>query len=182
MAADAQGNDLEAVDVPYTGFMAVNFDATTAPTQADLEGSPPLPTGYEYVGLFTEDGGYSEEVEEGDLLKFFQDGYALAGGDSGVSGALTLAEDNAVTRKLAGIENGVKVGTVYNGQIGVIIATYMKSGRTVYRGGIATPTSFTPSKEERGAVSSGEFKFTWAAQQDVGGFYRIAVVDAPVNP
>ena len=59
MTADAEGNDLEKVFIPVTGFLAVQL--TGEPTWvAPTEGSATplvLPEGYVKVGLFKQDGG-----------------------------------------------------------------------------------------------------------------------------
>ena len=59
MTADAEGNDLEKVFIPVTGFLAVQL--TGEPTWVDpTEGSATplvLPEGYVKVGLFKQDGG-----------------------------------------------------------------------------------------------------------------------------
>ena len=64
MTADAEGNDLEKVFIPVTGFLAVQL--TGEPTWVDpTEGSATplvLPEGYVKVGLFKQDGGPPGEL------------------------------------------------------------------------------------------------------------------------
>lgn len=175
--ADAQGNTLEAVDVQLTGFAAVNFDATTIPTAEQLAGD--LPTGYEYVGLFMEDGGYSEDVENGDTTNFFQQGYSIQTGDRGINGTLTPAEDNAVVEKLTGVVAGVRSDISYQGTFGLIIATKFTNGRTRVRAGLAQVTEVSPAGEERGGILSTEVSFKWQYQDAIGGYYRQVTIDTP---
>lgn len=178
MARDNQGNDLSAVETPVTGFAAWNPDATSVPTLDDLTyGS--LPDGYRYFGLFTEDGGYTEEAEEGDEIKFFQQGYTLKGGDDSISGSLTLAESTEDTRLLLGFttgSEGIRESTAYAGQFGLILATRMKSGKVMLRGGLATIGSANASQETRGEMTTYEVSFNWAWQAETG-HYRFKVVE-----
>ena len=173
MARDAQGNDLQAVDVQLTGFAAVNFEATTAPTLEELTGTS-IPTGYEYIGLFLEDGGYAEETEGSDITKLFQAGYSLNTGDQSISGKLTPAEDNDTVWKLTGISNNVREKICYEGKFGLIIATQFKNNVIVVRGGLAHVTEVSPSAESRGEINSIEITFEWEYQRDFNGYYRIA--------
>ena len=81
MTADAEGNDLEKVFIPVTGFLAVQL--TGEPTWVDpTEGSATplvLPEGYVKVGLFKQDGGPQDGGDKEDDLEFFQEGYKLGG-------------------------------------------------------------------------------------------------------
>ena len=74
MTADAEGNDLEKVFIPVTGFLAVQL--TGEPTWVDpTEGSATplvLPEGYVKVGLFKQDGGPQDGGDKEDDLEFFQ--------------------------------------------------------------------------------------------------------------
>ena len=174
MARDSQGNDLQAVDVQLTGLAAVKFGATSAPTQAQLE-SNRLPSGYEYIGLFLEDGGYAEEVEAGDRTYFFQQGYSIVTGDSAIKGTLTPAEDNDTVWTLCGIDttSWVRSDVAYQGTFGLIITTRYKNGNIVTRGGLAHVLEVSPSGEERGKINSVDLKFEWEYQASFNGHYRI---------
>ena len=172
MARDNQGNDLGAIDVQLTGFAAINFNATQAPTLVELAGNT-IPTGYEYLGLFLEDGGYAEESEAGDLTYFFQQGYTIRTGDQSISGKLTPAEDNDTVWKLTGITNNVREKICYEGSFGLIIATQFKNGNIVARGGMAHVTEVAPSAESRGEINSIEISFEWEYSTEYDGYYRI---------
>ena len=174
MARDSQGNDLQAVDVQLTGLAAVKFGATSAPSLADIV-SGTLPTGYEYIGLFLEDGGYAEEVEAGDQTNFFQQGYSISTGDPTIKGTLTPAEDNDTVWKLCGIDTDtwVRSDAAYGDNFGLIISTKMKNGNIVTRGGIAHVIEVSPSGEERGKINSVDLKFEWVYQTEFDGFYRV---------
>lgn len=174
MAKDTQGNNIEAVDVQVTGFAAVNFAATAAPTEAQLTGDS-LPTGYEYIGLFLADGGYAEDTDAGELTEFFQQGYTLRTGDASITGKLTPAEDNDTVWKLTGIDTTawVRSDIAYQGTFGLIISTQFKNGNIVTRGGLATVTDVAPAAESRGGISSVEISFKWQYQTDFNGYYRV---------
>lgn len=172
MARDNQGNDLGAIDVQLTGFAAINFNATEPPTLAQLAGNT-IPAGYEYLGLFLEDGGYAEESEAGDLTYFFQQGYTIRTGDQSISGKLTPAEDNDTVWKLTGITNNVREKICYEGSFGLIIATQFKNGNIVARGGMAHVTEVAPSAESRGEINSIEITFEWEYDTVIDGYYQI---------
>lgn len=101
MTADAEGNDLEKVFIPVTGFLAVQL--TGEPTWVDpTEGSATplvLPEGYVKVGLFKQDGGPQDGGDKEDDLEFFQEGYKLGGSKSRTL-QVTLAEFNDIVRQL----------------------------------------------------------------------------------
>ena len=92
MTADAEGNDLEKVFIPVTGFLAVQL--TGEPTWVDpTEGSATplvLPEGYVKVGLFKQDGGPQDGGDKEDDLEFFQEGYKLGGSKSRTLQVLSL--------------------------------------------------------------------------------------------
>lgn len=169
MAADALGNDLKAVDVPVTGFAAVNFSATKMPTEADLKGAA-LPSGYTFVGLFTEDGGYAEESEPGETTGFFQHGYNLRTGNETISGSITFAENNATVRKLLGFDGTKRTSVGYGEKFGLIVKTWHRNGTYEARGGFAIVEEVSPSQEERGTIDSFEVKFRWL-ECPTGGHY-----------
>lgn len=176
MAADSAGNDLSAVAVPYTGFIAWKT-AATAPVEAS-ELAYALPTGYSYLGLITQDGGYAEETEAGERIEFFQRGYSLLGSDGSLSFTVTLAENSEAVRQLLGYDAGT-VGTrktvSYEGEFGMFVAVKNRNGKSFIRAGIARVTDTAESKAERGAVTSYEVTFEWKWMDDTG-FYRFKQV------
>ena len=177
MAADAQGNDIGAVPIPVTGFAAVNFSNATVPALADLKADS-LPSGYTYLGLYTQDGGYAEETETGDSIEFFQQGYALKAGDESIKGTITFAEDSSLLRQMLGFDagaSGVRKNTLMTGFFGLIIATTFKNGKTLIRGGVASVDEGSRSQEQRGEVSTMDITFKWKWETTTG-FYRFKVV------
>ena len=171
MAADAAGNDLNAVDVPVTGFAAINFDATQAPSKTQIAGN--LPSGYSYLGLFTTDGGYAEDTEGGENTEFFQISYRLRTGDESITGTLTCAENNDNIKKLLGFTDGKREQVSYQDKFGLIITTWHKNGTFEARGGLAMVTSITTSQETRGEIQTYEVQFSWIKCGD-NGFYSYA--------
>src|SRR5690606_32844881 len=101
MAADTQGNDLDAVGVPITGMAAfAPVDEENVIAKPELGASPlVLPVAYKRLGLYKVDGGPAPSRETGDALEFFQKGYTLAG-DGTRAVAITLAEQNAAVQSL----------------------------------------------------------------------------------
>lgn len=177
MAADAQGNDIGAVPIPVTGFAAVNFSNATVPALADLTADS-LPSGFTYLGLYVQDGGYAEESEPGESIEFFQQGYSLKGGDESIKGTITFAEDSSLLRQMLGFSSGnsgVRKSTVKAGAFGLIIATTFKNGKTLIRGGVASVDDGARSQEKRGEVSTMDITFKWKWHTDTG-FYRFKVV------
>ena len=182
MSADAKGNDLGAVKVPTTGFAAIGpvGSALIDPERLKAENLG-LPAGFEYLGLFTQDGGPSEENEAGDPLEFFQMGYRLPSGDDTISETLVLAEDNDAVRRLvygsAGVD-GVypKTSAIPVGSFSYLRVTRYKNGTEMRRNGIVHVSAIEPEQETRGEVRSVSVTFTFEYQTDLG------VVDADGNP
>lgn len=175
MAADAAGNDIEAVGIPITGFIAINWEATAPVAAAAMTYA--LPTGYEYLGLITQDGGYAEENEAGDRIEFFQQGYSLAGGDGSLTFKATFAESSEAVRTLLGYDatTGTRKTVTYTGEFGAFVAVKYKNGRAFLRGGVATVTEAVPSQETRGEVTSYEITFAWKWFEDTD-WYRFAEI------
>ena len=94
MTADSLGNDIAAVGVPVTGFLAWAPAATAIPTPVlgaalELELDP----AFKKCGLIKTDGGFDWTSEaSGDALDFWQDGYTLPSGLVDVSLAVTFAQ------------------------------------------------------------------------------------------
>ena len=177
MAADSKGNDIGAVPIPVTGFAAINLTATAVPAMADLKADT-LPSGYTYLGLFTEDGGYAEETDTGDTIEFFQQGYSLKAGDESLKGSITFAENSDLLRQLLGYDagtSGTRKTTLRQGQFGLVIATTHKNGKTLIRGGLASVDDASVSQEKRGDVTTMEVTFKWAWDTTTG-FYRWKVL------
>ena len=99
MAADAQGNDLKAVNIPVTGAIAFAPYGTKLPTPE--EGGKKeykLPADYKRLGLVTKDGGPEWKLEaEGDAQEFWQEGYSMPSGLASCELTFTLAQTDPVT-------------------------------------------------------------------------------------
>lgn len=185
MAADSAGNDLSAVKVPTTGFAAIGAIGGALMEQTALEAANlSLPTGYEYLGLFTQDGGPTEEVEAGDQIEFFQQGYSLPSGADEITETLVLAEDNAAVRRLvygsAGTGNThIKTGAVPTGSFPYLRVTRYKNGTELRRNGMVHITAIEPEQETRGEVRSVSITFAFEWQDGIGtegGWYQDAII------
>ena len=101
--ADSNGNDILAVGVPITGFLAVAPAGTPLPTP--VEGADPafvLPAAFRKAGLIKEDGGFEWTLEaDGDPITFWQEGYSIPSGLANATLATTLAQYDSLVRELA---------------------------------------------------------------------------------
>ncbi len=168
MAADSQGNDLNAVGVPLTGV------AATAPVaignviaKADLGASPlVLPVAAKRLGLYKVDGGPAPARESGDAIEFFQKGYTIAG-DGTRTVVINLAEQNANVQAL--IEgatpdvNGVieVSSSLPNNRFILYVITKYRNGTEKRQEGVAAVTSVEPDQQTRGEVEGQAVTFTW---------------------
>lgn len=103
MAADEAGNDLDAVSIPITGFIAVaplaqaNVIAPAEGGQQDLV----LPAAYRKLGLIKQDGGFQPTDEAtGDAIEFWQDGYELGAGTADSTLQVGLAQNDPIVREI----------------------------------------------------------------------------------
>lgn len=102
MSVDAAGNNIEAVGIPLTGFLAYAPESATIPdpvsgAAADLVLDPK----FRKVGLLKEDGGFEwNEEPDGDPIVFWQDGYSIPTGLAKVTLTFTAAEQSPITRAL----------------------------------------------------------------------------------
>ena len=192
MARDTQGNDLESVKVPITGFAAIGPKGGTSMTKAQLEAaSLSLPSGYEYLGLFTTDGGPAEASEAEDPLEFFQIGYTLPGDDGKLTETLVLAEDNDAVRTLRYGDTGtgssyVMKSAVPEGRYPYLRVTRYRNGTEMRRAGLVTVTSIEPVQETRGEIRAVSVTFSFVYQDElttsaggdpVGGMFIDAYIE-----
>lgn len=168
MAADTQGNDLDAVGVPITGLAAfaplleANVIAKTA-----LGASPlVLPAAFKRLGLYKADGGPAASRESGDPIPFFQIGYSLAG-DGTRAVTIGLAEQNATVQGLIeGAEpdaNGVieVSSSLPDNRFILLTVTKYRNGTEKRQIGVAAITAVEPDQQERGSVEGANVTFTW---------------------
>lgn len=102
MAVDENGNNIEAVGVPITGFLAYAPATATIPAPAE-GGMEELALGEDFrkVGLLKDDGGFEwTEEPDGDAIEFWQEGYSIPSGAANVTLAFTTAENTPITRAL----------------------------------------------------------------------------------
>lgn len=102
MAADEQGNDLNAVAVPVTGRAALAPFGTPIPTPTEgAVKSLMLDAAFKSPGLRTSDGAPQWAWEaDGDPLEFFEEGYSLPSGLSNVTVVMKFAESNDFVREI----------------------------------------------------------------------------------
>lgn len=168
MAADTQGNDLDAVGVPITGLAAfaplleANIIAKTA-----LGASPlVLPAAFKRLGLYKQDGGPAEARESGDAIEFFQKGYTLAG-DGTRTVTIGLAEQNPTVQAMlegaAPDVNGVieVSSSLPDNRFILLVVTKYRNGTEKRRVGVAAITAIEPDQQERGSVEGANVTFTW---------------------
>jgi hypothetical protein len=168
MAADEQGNDLDAVGVPITGMAAFApiLEANVV-AKAALGASPlVLPPAYKRLGLYKVDGGPAPARESGDAIEFFQKGYTLAG-DGTRSVVIGLAEQNTVVQSLIEgsdpDENGVieVSSSLPDNRFILLVVTKYRNGREKRQLGVAAITAVEPDQSERGSVEGSNVTFTW---------------------
>ena len=99
---DAQGNDVNAVFVPVTGFFGFAPVTTVPPTSAEGGAADfVLPEEFRKVGLIKIDGGFEWTLEKnGDDIEYWQEGYSTPTGLANALLAAGLAETSATTREL----------------------------------------------------------------------------------
>ncbi|MGV9181812.1 hypothetical protein [Arcanobacterium canis] len=184
MSADAQGNDLSKVNVPLTGFAAVQLEGKAAFVAAEAGGKPELqlPENYVKVGLFTEDGGPASSSEAGDAIVFFQDGYQIGGSDE-LTVEIKLAEMNDTVRQLirgkkADVNGMIVVdSSTPNTTFPLFVATQFKNGMQLRRNGLARISKVETDQEKRGEVNANKVTFTWLYNDEIKGKYREWLVD-----
>lgn len=168
MAADANGNDINNVIVPVTGFVAVKLGETTQPSPSGTT----VPTGYTKLGLMAKDGGPEESVEIGDNLDFYQEGYKLRSGDDTMSYKFTLTELNETVLELlghttSGTGNTATVSrteVAYTGNVGILWSEVKRDPGTgtltAYSyGAVGTVSEVSRSTSSRGEMDTYEITF-----------------------
>ena len=166
MAADTAGNDIAAVGVPLTGFLAYAPETADIPTP--VEGAADtlvLGADYRRVGLLKEDGGFEwTEEPDGDPIKFWQDGYSIPTGRANVSLKFTTAEESPITRVLrtgkTPDENGyLTVDGGGNSKRYVFFSEEIfRNGAIRRRAAIGRVKTAKLQKSERGSVQGIEFE------------------------
>lgn len=193
MAADTQGNDLDAVGVPITGLAAfAPLEAANVFDKEELAASPlVLPAAYKKLGLYKSDGGPAPARETGDAIEFFQIGYKKSG-DGTRSLVIGLAEQNptvlALTEGATPDENGVieVSSSLPDNQFILLNVVRYRGGLEKRQLGVASITTVEYDQSERGAVEGTNVTFTWQEHDLFNGapFWQFgpAIPGVPVAP
>ncbi|AOT24251.1 major tail protein [Propionibacterium phage Anatole] len=178
MAQDTEGNDLNSVGIPLTGFIAVQLEGAPTFVEAATGGTEKveLPVGYKKVGLFKDDGGPQDASDKDDDIEFFQDGYKL-GGKQTRTVQVTLAEFNDIVRELmAGkkpdVNGMIVVDEDNNNSFPIFTAVKFKNGVTVRRNGMGRIQKIEPDQDTRGEVKGNAVTFEWLFSDEIGGKFR----------
>lgn len=183
MAVIDQGRDVSEALVFITGVAAIAPVAqANVIAESALGGSTlAVPAGFEYLGLRTADGGPETAVEAGEAIEFLEQGYEISG-DGSITVKMTLAQSNAITRKLtrgtAPDANGViKVKeTTPSAQHILYLEGIYKTGeagkRVVRREiGVARVSEVAYQKDERNSIKGTEVTFKWMPNELFEGAY-----------
>ena len=193
MAQDTEGNDLNSVGIPLTGFIAVQLEGTPTFVAAATGGGEQveLPSGYVKVGLFKDDGGPQDASDKDDDIEFFQDGYKL-GGKQTRTVQVTLAEFNDIVRELMTGKKPDSNGMIVvdednNATFPIFTVVKYKNGVSVRRNGLGRIQAIEPDQDTRGEVKGNAVTFEWLFSDEIGGKYREWVyrpgsATAPVVP
>ena len=188
MSIDANGNDLDAVSVPVTGFVAVQLSGTAVYVTPEDGAKTPfvIPTGYKKVGLLTEKGAPQDDSKSDDDIELWQTGYKLRGDVTSRTLEVTTAELNDTVRELtngvAPDENGMIVVDQGNdNQFPLLEYIKYKNGMSLRRNGPARISTVKPAQQSRGDVAGYDITFEWIRTDELGGFYREWVVNPSVK-
>ncbi|MDN6233903.1 MAG: Ig-like domain-containing protein [Bifidobacterium crudilactis] len=177
MTADSKGNNLQAVDIPITGQLAIApYDAANLLTSEQGGGKTvtwPSPNPYEWLGLIKQDGGATESQDKGDAIEFFQKGYYL-NPDPTLTIQYGLAEFNAAVRKLitgqTADANGMIAVDTYTPDTKWILfyEEINKNGKIRRLTGVVQVTKTEVDQSERGSVKGRSVTMTWQPDEHVG--------------
>lgn len=193
MAADAQGNDLDKVEVPITGgIMLVEYSEENKITSEMIGknvAEPELPEAYARetacIGLITQDGGPQDSRDADDATEFYQDGYSLPA-SSTLSTSFTAAENNEMTRRVTlgkPDSNGVySVDDIVQADKWCAYQEEtLRGGRVRRRAGVVQVTGNEPNQSERGSVKGTALAVTWQADPLYGGHKYIECIYDPAT-
>lgn len=183
MAADNQGNDLNAVKnvltskiivAPYVAGKTLTA-SQIAPSVADpiTELGDVFGSSSATVGLITSDGAPQDSRDGDDATEFHQPGYTL-NADPTLTLAFTAAEDNDLTRLMT-IGRPDETGVYHVKDIiqdtkwFAYQETIYKSGRKRRRLGVIQITGNEPAQDTRGEVSGLSLTATWQLDPAVDG-------------
>lgn len=183
MAADKQGNDLNAVKnvltskiivAPYVAGKTLTA-SQIAPSVADpiTELGDVFGSSSSAVGLITSDGAPQDSRDGDDATEFHQPGYTL-NADPTLTLAFTAAEDNDLTRLMT-IGKPDETGVYHVKDIiqdtkwFAYQETIYKSGRKRRRLGVIQITGNEPAQDTRGEVSGLSLTATWQLDPAVDG-------------
>lgn len=188
MSIDANGNDLDAVSVPVTGFVAVQLSGTAVYVTPEDGAKTPfvIPTGYKKIGLFTEKGAPQDDSKSDDDIELWQTGYKIRGDVKSRTLEVITAELNDTVRTLtegvAPDANGMIVIDQGNqAQFPLIEYVKYKNGMSRRRNGLARISSVSVDQQTRGDVAGNDITFEWVRNDEIGGFYREWIIDPSVT-
>lgn len=175
MTADANGNDLTAVDVVITAALAIApyEQANILTSEAGGGENADLPAAYMPLGLIKSDGGATESMDQEDPIEFLQDGYQLSA-DPTISIQYGLAEFNRVVRQLTTGKtpdaNGMIEVETYTPDTKwcLFYEEVYKNGRVRRLNGVVQVTTTEIDQSERGAVKGRNVTLTWKTDPWVG--------------
>ncbi|MCI2158701.1 hypothetical protein [Bifidobacterium crudilactis] len=177
MTSDSKGNDLQAVDVPITGQLAIApYDAANLLTSEQGGGKTvtwPKTNPYEWLGLIKQDGGATESQDQDDAIEFFQKGYYL-NQDPTMTIQWGLAEFNAAVRKLitgqTADANGMIAVDTYTPDTRWVLfyEEVYKNGKIRRLNGVIQVTTTEVDQSERGSVKGRTVTMTWQPDKIVG--------------
>jgi hypothetical protein len=168
MAADSQGNDIEAVGIPIGGMVAfAPYAEENVIADADMGAKPiTLPTGFKLLGLVKSDGAPQHARESDDATEFWQKGYSMPG-DGTRSIQVNLAENTDTVLQLTEGKVPDTNGVIYvdsslpDARVILFLATKYKNGTEDRYNGVAQVTAIEPDQDERGSVKGTSVTLEW---------------------
>ena len=187
MAADANGNDIEMVDVPISGSSAYAPYGTTMPTAIELgDDAYVLPVTFKRLGLRTTDGAPEWVESRSDSLEFFEDEFELPAGTGTCDITSSFAQyDTTLRTFMRGVApdvNGVIHVDVDGTPLRYVFFTeeLMKSGRIRRRiAANAWVRSVTTGKPTRGNPLPTTVTLRAKRHADNGGGHFVEAVIEP---
>jgi len=181
MAADKDGNDLDAVKVVLTSkILLAPYDASKSLTAAMIANAVADPAtklagvfaAGSNVGLITSDGAPEDGRDGDDATEFHQPGYKVQAADASLTLTFTVAEDNDLTRKImkgAPDSSGVYhvSDIVQNTKWFAYQETVLKNKTHRRRLGVVQVTNAEPAQDTRGEVSGISLTAEWTLDSTV---------------
>jgi hypothetical protein len=178
VAADENGNDIQAVGVPVTGFIGFAPYGTVIPTPVQgAADSLTLNVAFRKLGLLKEDGGPQYAwAADGDPITFWQDGYTLPSGLANVTLSVTAAEilgdllQEILTGEAPDANGYVEIDGGLPGTRWVVFTEEIFKNGAIRRrvAPLATLASTAEDRSTRGEVNGNALVFNIARHASVG--------------